>query len=363
MNGEIFIENKLQKQKITFLSSFKVCIGLAAILHFIFSTIFFIKGVSVLVYFNIFSGIMYIFFYLYFIEKNLILSTIITFIEVSIHSVLCVYFIGWQCGFYIYPLCLIPVIYFISINILKKNIYGHILSIVTLLNYQISEKVSSSRIAMFQEDFKILDRPLYSFNTICASIFFVYLVYSFLYEMRFIQEDLESKNEILKNIANIDQLTNISNRRCMNENLKVHIEKFNKLKKAFSIAICDIDNFKKINDTYGHDCGDLVLKDIANIFIENSKQYDIDICRWGGEEFLILIKNSDIYTSKVICEKILNDIRQHELAYKDENIKVTMTFGLAEFNLENNDIERVLKQADVNLYKGKSTIKNCVVID
>lgn len=363
MNGEIFIENKLQKQKITFLSSFKVCIGLAAILHFIFSTIFFIKGVSVLVYFNIFSGIMYIFFYLYFIEKNLILSTIITFIEVSIHSILCVYFIGWQCGFYIYPLCLIPVIYFISINILKKNIYGHILSIVTLLNYQISERVSSSRIAMFQEDFKILDRSLYSFNTICASIFFVYLVYSFLYEMRFIQEDLESKNEILKNIANIDQLTNISNRRCMNENLKVHIEKFNKLKKAFSIAICDIDNFKKINDTYGHDCGDLVLKDIANIFIENSKQYDIDICRWGGEEFLILIKNSDIYTSKVICEKILNDIRQHELAYKDENIKVTMTFGLAEFNLENNDIERVLKQADVNLYKGKSTIKNCVVID
>ena len=55
MNGEIFIENKLQKQKITFLLSFKVCIGLAAILHFIFSTIFFIKGVSVLVYFNIFS--------------------------------------------------------------------------------------------------------------------------------------------------------------------------------------------------------------------------------------------------------------------------------------------------------------------
>ncbi|WP_317367926.1 GGDEF domain-containing protein [uncultured Tyzzerella sp.] len=306
---------------------------------------------------------MYIFFYLFYTEKYLVLTTMITFIEVSIHSILCVYFIGWQGGFYVYPLCLIPIIYFVSINILKKSIYGHIMAIATIVNYQLSENLSSNRIALFQEQFKVLDKPIYSFNTISASFLLAFLVCSFLYEMRYIQEDLEEMNEALKNIANIDPLTNISNRRFMNEKIKIQIEEFNKNLELFCIAICDIDNFKNVNDTYGHDCGDLVLKGMADIFIENSKKFNIDICRWGGEEFLILIKNSDINNAKFICEEILKDIRKFEILYKDELVKVTMTFGLSEFSLQNNDIEEVLKEADVNLYKGKSTTKNCVVIN
>jgi len=162
----------------------------------------------------------------------------------------------------------------------------------------------------------------------------------------------------ISTLAMKDNLTSLYNRNYMIK----HIEILQKKEVPIILAIMDIDKFKNVNDTYGHDFGDLVLKESSN-FIKNRLEDDDEIYRWGGEEFLILIKNSDIYASKVICEKILNDIRQHELAYKDENIKVTMTFGLAEFNLENNDIERVLKQADVNLYKGKSTIKNCVVID
>lgn len=355
------IKKNISKIDLDFLTSFRICIFTAIILHIVFFVIFFIKDIKLLMFFNIFSIFLYIIIFKYLIEKYLVISSIITFFEVSIHSTLCIYLIGWKGGFYVYPLCIIPVIYFISINILKKDLYGHIMVIVTLVDYQLLKTFSDSRLALYEYKFKELDKILYNFNTICASIFFVFLVHAFLSEMRHIQEDLENMNEAFKNMANIDPLTNISNRRCMDEKINLEIKKANCLKSGFCIAICDIDNFKKINDTYGHDCGDLVLKGISNILKENSTIFNIEICRWGGEEFLILLKNSNIKMAEDICEKILNDIRNYNLLYGNYNIKITMTIGISEFNSQNNNITEVLRIADMNLYKGKKGTKNCII--
>ncbi len=357
----ILKKNKVSKINLDFLTSFKICIFAAIILHSIFFVIFFVEGIKLLMVFNIFSVSIYIIIAKYLMKKHLVVSSIITFLEVSVHSILCTYLIGWQGGFYVYPLCLIPVTYFMAINVLKKDIYGHIIVITTLLSYQLLKSFSDSRVALYQERFKDLDKVLYNFNTICASVFFGFLVYAFLNEMRHIQENLEKMNEIFKNMANIDPLTNISNRRCMDERIKLQIEKFDSLKIAFCIAICDIDDFKKINDTYGHDCGDLVLKGISNILKENANIFNIEVCRWGGEEFLILLKNCSIKNAENICEKILNDIRNYNLLYENYNIKITMTIGISEFNIQNNDIEEVLRIADMNLYKGKKGTKNCII--
>ncbi len=355
--------SEIRKSKVTFLKSFKLCMALASLLHILFFILFFIEGMKILTIFNFFSFIMYLFFFLYYVKSNLIATTILTFIEVSLHSILCAYFIGWKGGLYVYPLCLIPAIYFVSINILRKEIYGHIVVVITILNYQITKIVTDYReTTEFGLIFDRIEEPLYTFNTICASSIFIFLVYSFLTEMKNIQEDLEDKNNILKNIANIDPLTNISNRRHMNEKLKLTIKDFEKNNQIFSIAICDIDNFKNINDTYGHDCGDIILKGIADILKINCQNFDMEVCRWGGEEFLILLKNSDLQKSKKTCEKILNDIRNFETRYNDKIIKVTMTFGISEFSSKYNNIEQVLKTADINLYKGKKDSKNCVVI-
>ena len=355
--------DEIKKIKVTFLKSFKLCMALASLLHIFFSILFFIEGIEFLGIFNIFSAIMYFLFFLHYVKTNLVATIVLTVIEVSLHSTLCAYFIGWKGGFYVYPLSLIPVIYFVSINILRKEIYGHIIIGITVLNYQLTKIITNYRqIAEFEFIFDRIEEPLYTFNTVCASFIFIFLVYSFLTEMKNIQQDLENKNDVLKNIANIDQLTNISNRRHMNEKLKFIIQNFEKNNEIFSIAICDIDNFKNINDTYGHNCGDIILKAIADILKFNCQKFDIEVCRWGGEEFLILLKNSDLQKSKKICEKILNDIRNYETRYNEEIVKVTMTFGIGEFNPTNNDIEQVLKIADINLYKGKKSTKNGVVI-
>ena len=295
---------KDRRLKFTFLNSFRIAIVGATILHILFLVIFLIKGVIPLVIFNICSIILFIYFSIYYIKKNVVLATIISFIEVTAQTLFCTYYIGWDSGFYVYPLCMIPIIYFVTVNILKKEIYGHILVIATFIIYQLAKVFADYRIAQYEHTFIPINDELYKFNTVNASFLFAFLVYAFLSEMRDTQEALEDKNEILKDIANIDMLTGINNRRYMSDKLREESEMFKQNNKPFSIAICDIDDFKKINDIYGHDCGDIVLKEIANILKLVYKEYDIEICRWGGEEFLILLRETILEAEK-ICQIIL----------------------------------------------------------
>ena len=349
--------------KFDFLMAFKIVHIMASLLHLLFLILFYVLGIYILVIFNIFSVMIYIFLVCT-AKKNIILASVITYIEVYLHSFLCVYLIGWSCGFYIYPLCLIPVVYFISINMVKKGIYGHIIVAITIITYELMKifDVNRGGVAPFQYKIIHFDLVLYIFNSASAIIVLIMLICAFLYEIRASQEELENKNKILENIANIDSLTGINNRRYMNKKIKEEIDTFKIKKEEFSIAICDIDDFKKINDTYGHDCGDIILKAIADILSWHNKKYDIEICRWGGEEFLILIKDN-ISNAYKICESILDNIRKYTLNYDNNSINVTITIGIAEFNIKNNNIEKTLKTADVNLYKGKNSTKNCIVIE
>lgn len=356
------IKNK--KLNITFLLFFRICVFLALIIHIIFSILFFVKGINILGVFNIFSSILYLCLSIYMKNKNnsIVLPVIVTFFEVCVHMLLCIYFIGWEGGFFVYPLCMIPAMYFVTINVLKKDIYGHISIWSIFIIYQGAKIFADSRVALYQENFENISSLIYKLNTLSACFIISFLVYAFLYEMRSIQEDLEQKNKKLNDMANLDMLTGLNNRRSMNEKLKEQISQFNINNKNFCLAICDIDNFKGINDNYGHDYGDIVLKGIADILISNSRKYDIEVSRWGGEEFLILIRSGKSKSIE-ICQVILDDIRKYSLYYNKTSIKVTMTMGLGEFHIENNDIEKVLKDADINLYKGKSTTKNCIVFD
>ncbi len=353
---------KCRKLKFTFINSFRISTAIITLLNIIFLIMFYIKGITPLVIFNICVIILFLYFSVFYINKNIVLATIITFIECSIQTLFYVYFIGWGNGFYVYPLCLIPIIYFVTINILKKEKYGHILVILTFVIYQIAKIFSQGRMAQYEHMVMPINDILYMFNTISGSSIYAFLMYAFLSEMRDTQEALEEKNKALKDMANIDLLTGISNRRCMNDKIKEYVDKFKIDKKSFCIAICDIDNFKSINDTYGHDCGDMVLKMISQILMEESKKRDIEVCRWGGEEFLILIRDTIIGAERV-CQKILDETRKQGIKYNNHYIKVTMTMGVAELNLKNDNIDEILKKADVNLYKGKTTTKNCVIID
>lgn len=161
--------------------------------------------------------------------------------------------------------------------------------------------------------------------------------------------------KVLEYLSTIDPLTQIYNRRKFNKLLDYEIKKFKRYKRSFSLILCDIDKFKDTNDTYGHDVGDLVLKEFSRLLKDSIRESD-SVARWGGEEFIILIPNSTLENSQKLTNKIKNDIESHKF---NNAGKITASFGLSNFN-ENDTKETIIKRIDIALYKAKDNGRNCV---
>lgn len=170
-----------------------------------------------------------------------------------------------------------------------------------------------------------------------------------------ISEELRQK-EAFKSLAETDELTKAHNRRFFYETLDILLEAYKNKTASFSLIIFDIDDFKKVNDTYGHDAGDIVLKHVSNTIKANTRQDDI-FCRIGGEEFALILKSLDIFDAYAVAEKLRKIIEATDIKYKDKIIKVTISLGVAEFE-KNDTKETLFKKADTALYISKSSGKN-----
>ena len=165
----------------------------------------------------------------------------------------------------------------------------------------------------------------------------------------------------LKEASEKDYLTGIYNRRTFFhflENLSVLSIRENK---PLSFVILDIDHFKKINDTYGHDVGDFVLKKFAEIVLKMTRRSDV-FGRYGGEEFCLALPNTDIYGACLLANKIRSTIAQTIMTFKNEKIisfNVTISAGVSEFS-KGMSIDELIKIADNNLYLAKKNGRNCV---
>jgi diguanylate cyclase (GGDEF)-like protein len=122
--------------------------------------------------------------------------------------------------------------------------------------------------------------------------------------------------------------------------------------------ICDVDDFKKINDTYGHKFGDTVLKMIADAFRDGTRTQEY-ISRWGGEEFLILLPETPLDGTMIVAERLRANIENEKIVFGKEEIGVTMSFGVGEFN-PSYSIEENIDLIDKKLYEAKRAGKNCV---
>lgn len=158
-----------------------------------------------------------------------------------------------------------------------------------------------------------------------------------------------------------DALTELYNRRYANQYMKKIVKKAEKTGTRFCLAIGDIDFFKKVNDTYGHDVGDKVLVGVAKA-LRTSLTGKGFVARWGGEEFLILFDETDYTSGKHKLEMILDNVRKLEVTDEryEEPIRVTMTFGIVGGCAED-DLEYLLRVADERLYRGKQVGRNRVV--
>lgn len=173
------------------------------------------------------------------------------------------------------------------------------------------------------------------------------------------QSILEMQKSI-RSLIEEDALTHLNNRRFGEKRLKSIKAAAPNSGIDYALAIGDIDFFKKVNDNYGHDCGDMVLVNVANI-LKTGMHGKGFVIRWGGEEFLLAFEGMNAETAAMHLEAILNEIRESVVNYNDLQIKVTMTFGVVEGNGTTN-LDNMFKAADALLYEGKQQGRNRVMI-
>ena len=256
--------------------------------------------------------------------------------------------LGFDYGFQLYVISMIAVVYYTSYLGLRINgkpsktlplttaiiacfAFCFIWNIVKGPMYEIDESIAYGA---------------YAFNSILViGIITVYM-------KMFLNVVIESEDKLSK-LALVDNLTGLYNRHYLLARMESAKDDE---RDSYRLAIMDIDNFKKVNDIYGHNCGDEVLKTIAS----KTKEIcgDCIVSRWGGEEFIV-IGSKDKLNSDML-ENLRKTIAETEITYDDKSLNVTVTIGVAEHKISQ-DIEKWIEDADSNLYKGKNSGKNKVV--
>ncbi|MEI8603687.1 tetratricopeptide repeat-containing diguanylate cyclase [Pseudoalteromonas sp. B160] len=163
----------------------------------------------------------------------------------------------------------------------------------------------------------------------------------------------------VKELALRDQLTGLFNRRALHDIFELEMSGVNRNKKTFSIILLDIDHFKVLNDTYGHDYGDIVLQKVASALQDSIRSMD-KVARWGGEEFLVFLPETNKEQASHLAEKLRLAVSNIELTYQDKLLQVTVSLGVCEYN-QQGEYKDMVKQADLGLYKAKETGRNKVV--
>ena len=196
-------------------------------------------------------------------------------------------------------------------------------------------------------------------NTLFTFCLFFTISMLFAKDSMKMEQKLMKYNKKIEKLAKTDTLTNLPNRRDAIDRIEKHVRKSSETDFFLSISIGDIDFFKKINDTYGHEAGDAILVQLSNIFREVMAEEGF-AARWGGEEFLFVFTKENADMSAIKLNGLRTRIGQTTFKYNDVEMHLTMTFGLEEYDFHHS-IDDLINSADKKLYLGKTTGRNQVI--
>ncbi len=323
-------------------------------IHIFMLFLFYKYKVYPMAYFNIFSIAFYAFSILIVLKGYLRYYHIFIYLEVVLHMSLAVYFTGWTSGFQVT---------IISMNILLF----YSLYLVRRLKIQTPGALPFACIGMtaylilcvvnyyHEAEYPLPPNVSFMFQIFWGFTVFVITITSL---NVFVNMALKSE-EFLEDVADHDQLTGLPNRYYMTDYI-------NKLHDTAGLegnwlAMVDIDDFKVINDTHGHNCGDVILQQLAQILRDQGDK--MTVCRWGGEEFLIVGKESDLPDGKDkmdVMNHLCSSIRQQRFFYNNLSLHITVTIGVASYHTGMN-MREWIEYADNHLFEGKRNGKDKVV--
>jgi diguanylate cyclase (GGDEF)-like protein len=177
-------------------------------------------------------------------------------------------------------------------------------------------------------------------------------------EIKQLQDALRKKNAQLQLLTQTDPLTNIANRRHLMHSIELEFARLERYKRPMSFFMLDVDHFKKINDEHGHQAGDQVLVNLANILTASVRITDV-VSRYGGEEFAILLPETNRSRAFVVAERCRKQIEEMETVFGDKTARVTASFGLVSLPDERvSGVRDIISVADKNLYTSKREGRN-----
>lgn len=310
---------------------------------------FFLCKASILIWFSIPTLLVYILGYVLISKDRLDIYVRLVYFWITFYMCLCTFCLGYKIGFHLYCFSMIPIIFYteyMADKLGRTKVNAFVASSIIAICYLLSTGYTAFKGPIYPVDNSIAG-AFWTFNSVIVIAFLVF--YSRL--MLSLIGDYENQ---LKQTALIDRLTGLYNRHYMVGRL----ESATKENGPHSVAMIDIDDFKKINDRYGHNAGDYILINVARIMREVCK--DCDISRWGGEEFLIYSSGNLRAKGLPMFETLRQRVESEDFVFGEEHIKVTITSGMAEYTSDSS-VDKWVNAADDNLYTGKKTGKNKVV--
>jgi diguanylate cyclase (GGDEF)-like protein len=277
------------------------------------------------------------------------LAALLLFVEVVSHAVFACHVLGWQSGFHYYLLPVVPFLMFHDRLSNRSVVVGSAaVTIIYLLLRAATVDFTPAFVSpavMRALEYGNIAVPFVALSVIC---------------IYFRLASIEAERA-MESLAMTDALTKLPNRRRMRELLNAERVRCARDGHPFGIVLADVDAFKLINDTRGHDCGDHVLAELA-IVLRRALRGQDSVARWGGEEFLFLLPDTDLRGAGVVAEKLRAAIAAAEISFAGRRVPVAMTFGVSVCTRETT-LDDSVQRADRALYSGKHAGKNRVVLD
>ncbi len=285
------------------------------------------------------------------------LAIVLTFFNLTFIEVAAIYLIGFKAGTLYFLLS--GIVLFYTTDAFKKPM-KYTMCLLCLAEYFILKNVHSYVIPFVTLSETMLN-TINEGNLLTSFGVIIYTTSAYRKSVSEYSKMLKKQKEDHEYIANFDELTNLPNRRFLYNKLDEMLESTTNMSSSFVIGIMDIDDFKNINDTYGHVCGDYVLQTISETSKSALRKYDL-VGRWGGEEFLIILPQTNIENARQVMERIRVAISEATVDCKDvKGLHATVTIGCAEY-IPDKSVKELIRAADKLLYEGKSSGKNVVKI-
>ncbi|MBR2750393.1 MAG: GGDEF domain-containing protein [Clostridiales bacterium] len=319
-------------------------------LVFCLAGFFYLCKATFLIWFSLPTALVYVLGFLLIANDRLDYYVRIVYSWLTLYMSITTVCLGYKLGFHLYCLSMIPIIFYteyMAEKLGKKKINAFIVSGLIVICYLLSTGYAAYA------------GPIYEVNNNIAGLFWIInsaiVLFFLIAYSRIMLGMVNNYEKKITEIAHKDRLTGLYNRHYMMQQLE---EAATSSEKSY-VAMIDIDNFKQINDQYGHNAGDYVLTNLSRIMQEICT--GCEISRWGGEEFLLLGQGETASTGQELVEKLRKRVESESFLFEKENIRVTITVGLSQ-KVKDQMVDLWVKDADDKLYFGKKNGKNRVII-